>query len=651
MVIEGKERKDVFNMFNLKKKIKKFIEKKKKNKFQNVKILNYEIKYNKYEKFNKFFIFKNTWAVNNYNIEHLKSYLRFLKSKLFYNLKYQRYIFFNDLKIYKKKQKFLYFNFFYNFKGLLKYKSNDNFIKNINFKYLFLKSIKNFRIFNLLGVNLFDYIFFKDINLFKDNFFYFYYLKFYLNNINQQISIESLFNKNFINIFEVKQNKFYNFFFCKERHKNTFFNQYWYFEFYIILKYLNCIIYNNIFNDIKNINNNIIINIFNNIIFSMFNKFKLNLLNFKNIKIFKFNLIKNIKFLKFYQKRKVNINVILLKFLKIFKIYESRRRSDFKKDYYNYWKYKFDINFNIIQRLKYIKFIFANNKYKYVMNYKIYNTLKVFNNFFRVKDDLGFFIALFIYNYNFFWKILLLNYKIKQYYIFKKMILVYKLVLIKLLKLFYKFKYNFNNFKLLKLYLNFKIKNFIFLYKILKKYLNSKLNVNYYFFFILQKLNILNIKLYNKYSISKYLDFFFKKYNLNFILYNRMKKMLKWYSLYELLSWKNSEFLILFYDDLFSKFKLIELIKLKIIRYNKLNFKNFWKKIFFYKKFLNSYFLKFIYFKRKKGYIINYNNWQKVALLMVKFNLFLKTNFNFIIYKKWISKDNLVVKRYKKVNR
>jgi hypothetical protein len=130
-----------------------------------------------------------------------------------------------------------------------------------------------------------------------------------------------------------------------------------------------------------------------------------------------------------------------------------------------------------------------------------------------------------------------------------------------------------------------------------------------------------------------------------------MKKMLKWYSLYELLSWKNSEFLILFYDDLFSKFKLIELIKLKIIRYNKLNFKNFWKKIFFYKKFLNSYFLKFIYFKRKKGYIINYNNWQKVALLMVKFNLFLKTNFNFIIYKKWISKDNLVVKRYKKVNR
>ena len=107
------------------------------------------------------------------------------------------------------------------------------------------------------------------------------------------------------------------------------------------------------------------------------------------------------------------------------------------------------------------------------------------------------------------------------------MILVYKLVLIKLLKLFYKFKYNFNNFKLLKLYLNFKIKNFIFLYKILKKYLNSKLNVNYYFFFILQKLNILNIKLYNKYSISKYLDFFFKKYNLNFILYNRMKKMLK----------------------------------------------------------------------------------------------------------------------------
>lgn len=167
----------------------------------------------------------------------------------------------------------------------------------------------------------------------------------------------------------------------------------------------------------------------------------------------------------------------------------------------------------------------------------------------------------------------------------------------------------------------------------------------------MQKLNILNIKLYNKYSISKYLDFFFKKYNLNFILYNRMKKMLKWYSLYELLSWKNSEFLILFYDDLFSKFKLIELIKLKIIRYNKLNFKNFWKKIFFYKKFLNSYFLKFIYFKRKKGYIINYNNWQKVALLMVKFNLFLKTNFNFIIYKKWISKDNLVVKRYKKVNR
>jgi hypothetical protein len=60
MVIEGKERKDVFNMFNLKKKLQKFIEKKKKNKFQNVKILNYEIKYNKYEKFNKFFIFKNT---------------------------------------------------------------------------------------------------------------------------------------------------------------------------------------------------------------------------------------------------------------------------------------------------------------------------------------------------------------------------------------------------------------------------------------------------------------------------------------------------------------------------------------------------------------------------------------------------------------
>jgi hypothetical protein len=60
MVLEGKERKDVFNMFNLKKKLQQFIEKKKQNKYKNVKILNYKVKYNKYEKFNKFFIFKKT---------------------------------------------------------------------------------------------------------------------------------------------------------------------------------------------------------------------------------------------------------------------------------------------------------------------------------------------------------------------------------------------------------------------------------------------------------------------------------------------------------------------------------------------------------------------------------------------------------------
>ena len=107
---------------------------------------------------------------------------------------------------------------------------------------------------------------------------------------------------------------------------------------------------------------------------------------------------------------------------------------------------------------------------------------------------------------------------------------VYKLVLMKLLKLFYIFKYNFNNLKLLKLYLKYKIKNFIFLYKTLKKKLNRQINVNVLFFFILQKLNILNKKIYNKYSIfkfSKYLYIFFKKYKLNFILYSRMKQMLK----------------------------------------------------------------------------------------------------------------------------
>jgi hypothetical protein len=47
-------------MFNLKKKLQKFIEKKNNNKFKNVKILNYKVKYNKYEKFNKFFMFKKT---------------------------------------------------------------------------------------------------------------------------------------------------------------------------------------------------------------------------------------------------------------------------------------------------------------------------------------------------------------------------------------------------------------------------------------------------------------------------------------------------------------------------------------------------------------------------------------------------------------
>ena len=60
------------------------------------------------------------------------------------------------------------------------------------------------------------------------------------------------------------------------------------------------------------------------------------------------------------------------------------------------------MNFNIVQRLKYINFTFANNKYKYLINYKMYNTFKVLYKFFRVKDDLGFFIALFICNYNFF---------------------------------------------------------------------------------------------------------------------------------------------------------------------------------------------------------------------------------------------------------
>jgi hypothetical protein len=657
MGLEGKERKDVFNMFNLKKKLQQFIEKKKQNKYKNVKILNYKVKYNKYEKFNKFFIFKKTWAVNNNNIEHLKVYLRFVKFKIFSKLKYQRYIFFNNLLNYKKNQNFFYFNFFYNYKGLIKYKNNDILINNINLKYLFLKSIKNYKVFNLFRGNFFDYISFKDINLFKDNFFYFFYLKFYLNNINQKIFIESLLNKDSINIFQVKQNKFYNFFFSLQKKKNTFFKQYWYFEFYIILKYLNCIIYNNIFNDMNNNNNNnIIIHIFNDIILSMFKNIKLNLINFKYIKIFKLNLInfKYIKIFKIYKKNKINMNVILLKFLKVFKLYNNRRRSDFKTEYFNYWKYKFNINFNIFQRLKYINSIFFNNRYKYLLNYKMFNISKVLNNAFAVKDDLGFFIALFVCNYNYFWKMLWLNYKIKQYYIFIKMARVYKLILMKLLKIFYSFKLNFNSFNFLKLYLKFKIKNYIFLYKIFKKNLKFKFNINNLFLFILQNLNVLNKKLYNKYSIlnfSKYLKFFFKKYNLNYIVYNRMKKMLKWYSLNELLSWRNFEFNLLYYDYLFSKFRLIELIKLKIIKLNKLNFIKVWKKIFFYKKLLNSYFLKFIYFNRKKGYIINYKNWKKISLLMVKFNLFIKTNFNFIIYKKWISKKQLVVKRYKKLNK
>jgi hypothetical protein len=110
------------------------------------------------------------------------------------------------------------------------------------------------------------------------------------------------------------------------------------------------------------------------------------------------------------------------------------------------------------------------------------------------------------------------------------MIRVYKLILMKLLKIFYIFKLNFNSFNFLKLYLKYKIKNYIFLYKIFKKNIKSKFNINNLFLFILQNLNILNKKLYNKYSIlkfSKYLKFFFKKYNLNYIVYNRMKKMLK----------------------------------------------------------------------------------------------------------------------------
>src|SRR5579862_8348533 len=91
--------------------------------------------------------FKVNFKIKNQNFNFLNQKSKILNKDI--NYKFNRFIFvFNYIKY--RKQNYMSFNFFRNYKGLVSYKKinrNENFDIDLNFKFLFLNSLKEFKTF------------------------------------------------------------------------------------------------------------------------------------------------------------------------------------------------------------------------------------------------------------------------------------------------------------------------------------------------------------------------------------------------------------------------------------------------------------------------------------------------------------------------